>query len=361
MSSTNGPTLRHRISVPDSSLRAGYQITANGGGTCTLGFTAIARGEPVFVSNSHCSRDAWSLDHGSWGQPYTSPPVGVEIRDPGRRLCLEFNPAVPLPFSLPPFIPHPCRDADAALIRVHAAAPDIALGQIARTTDRSNCEDCSMPLDIDEDNSTIEITSFQGFNVLWETLHKIGRTTGWTYGYVVQTCVDWFSGTFPFDWAVINCNDVIDYSRGPGDSGSPVFAYNDGTAQLRGIHWGYIPAPWNDGVMSDLVQIGQDLGSMWILDPGPPSVYISGPSEVPPETACRWDANTTGMTPLRYLWSGVLHGTASYVHDIVWESGWLKVEVTDPLDRSAQDSIYVTVVEDDGEGQPPIPPPGCER
>ncbi|MDE2872603.1 MAG: hypothetical protein OXQ94_13065 [Gemmatimonadota bacterium] len=361
-SSANGSTLRSRISVPDSSLRAGYQIQAVGGGYCTLGFTAITfDGQPAAVSNSHCSSTAFSLDNAWSGQPTNSYHFGWEIVDPDKKWCFGLTPPFkigPIPIPIP-LVPHPCRDADAALMRVDTAKAAIALGEIARTIDKSNCDDCRMSLDIDEDNPTIQITSIQPYNVANEILHKIGRTTGWTFGAVEQTCVDWFST----GGMVIKCSDVVDYSNDPGDSGSPVFEYDDdrGTAQLRGIHWGWIAFPWHDGVMSDLGQIVDDLGAMWVLDPGPPSIYIDGPTEVPEETECRWESDARGMYPFTYVWSGVLVGGDSYVTGIVWESGWLKVEVTDLLDRTAQDSIFVTVIEDDGDGQQPVMPEGCDQ
>ena len=200
---SNGPTLRKTISVPDSSLRAGYQVTSKGGSTCTLGYTALRApaAQQVFVSNSHCSKAEFSLDSGYWGQPAAPYTVAQEIRDPKARWCYWLTLPIrvfdiPIPFPAPfpiPIIPHKCRDSDSALMRIDTTIATIALGEIARTTKKSNCDNCAMPLDIDANNPTIKITSSRQYNVANESLDKIGRTTGWTYGVVEHTCIDWFS------------------------------------------------------------------------------------------------------------------------------------------------------------------------
>ena len=104
---------------------------------------------------------------------------------------------------------------------------------------------------------------------------------------------------------VKECNDLVDFSVAGGDSGSPVFAYSEarGTAELRGIVWGYVPWPWADATVSDLHQITKDLGHMWPYDPGPPFIsHIDGPRVVPPDVVCTWAAHAgIIMTPLTYL------------------------------------------------------------
>ena len=63
------------------------------------------------------------------------------------------------------------------------------------------------------------------------------------------------------------------------------------------------------------------------------------------------------MYPFYHDWSGVITQSTGEVGDVlgtVEESGWLKLEVTDILDRSAQDSIYVEVWDD-----MPVAPVGC--
>ena len=95
-------------------------------------------------------------------------------------------------------------------------------------------------------------------------VNKIGRTTGWTQGNVVQTCVNTnVSGTNitqlcqTFVQAPNNAVVV-----GSGDSGSPVFRLTGGSSvQLVGILWGGS----SDGrlfVFSPLKQIRDEIGAI---------------------------------------------------------------------------------------------------
>ena len=74
--------------IPDGRLRAGFQVEAEGGKKCTLGFTAVAdNGALVFVSNSHCSKIPYETDLGGWGQHDLTNLVGNEMYDPPVRRC----------------------------------------------------------------------------------------------------------------------------------------------------------------------------------------------------------------------------------------------------------------------------------
>ena len=118
-------TLRRPIA--DGKLRGGYQVEAEGGKICTLGFTAVLdSGGLVFVSNSHCSKIPWSTDFGDWGQPKSDDTVGVEVDDPPTRRC--------------GILRRKCRDSDASMMAVKAGV-SIALGEIGRTTERNR--DCT--------------------------------------------------------------------------------------------------------------------------------------------------------------------------------------------------------------------------
>ncbi|MFP8878868.1 MAG: hypothetical protein VCE43_05060 [Myxococcota bacterium] len=67
-------------------------------------------------------------------------------------------------------------------------------------------------------------------------VHKVGRTTGNTWGAVIETCSEFYAdGTLYF------CQNRVDAESGPGDSGSAVWSYasvNHQTAQFRGLLWG---------------------------------------------------------------------------------------------------------------------------
>ena len=347
--------------IADGRLRGGYQVQAEGGKICTLGFTAVlGNGGLVFVSNSHCSKIPWRTDFGDWGQPDTDNIVGVEVEDPPPRRCGIFR--------------RKCRDSDASMMAVDTGV-SIALGEIGRTERRDrDCgrgfypgrEPCTVR--IDSLHPTITMTHTRFSSDKNDVLDKIGRTSGWTFGLVKETCEDIAGET----GVKILCADVVRMVTADGDSGAPVFKYySDGTAEFRGIVYAYRDFRASDDygretIFQDLEQIQRDLGALTVLDPGPPVVEIMGRDLVPPGKACTWIADARGLQPFSYEWSGVLGGSDRRITDIVRESGWLRVTVTDPLDRVARDSIDVTVgrsrtCEIGGGGgdtiQPPTTPP----
>ena len=167
----------------------------------------------------------------------------------------------------------------------------------------------------DSGDPTISITSVRTGSAKNDILDKIGRTTGWTWGRVKETCKDVRGET----GVVVECADEVDFVTGSGDSGAPVFKYTFGyrTAQFRGIVFGYYDfrrdALARKGLFQDLEQIKRDLGRLGRL------------------------------RPFSYEWSGVLHGSGSSITGVVEESRWLRVTVTDPFERTASDSLEVTV------------------
>jgi len=169
---------------------------------------------------------------------------------------------------------------------------------------------------------------------------------------------------------VVECADEVDFVTGAGDSGAPVFQYSDGdgTAQFRGIVFAYRDFSRSDslarkGLFQDLEQIGWDLGNLRVMDAGLPWVRIVGPRAALRGETCTWTTRSGGLWPLSYEWSGILHGSGRSITGVVEESGWLRVTVTDPLDRTASDSLEVTVGigpcegDDPDDTLPAVPPP----
>ena len=232
-----------------------------------------------------------------------------------------------------------CRNADAALA---SAAIPIQLGTIARPAQSSGCEACAVPTDIDANNPTLIITSRWNSVVENETLHKIGFTTGWTYGVVEDKCTNRTLG----DGITRLCADRVDYSTNEGDSGGPVFALKgDGTIELRGITFGRAEYPGDnyDGLMSNLGQIENDLGPLTVFDPGSASVTILGPTEVRTGDECRWDAVITGgLAPFSDVqWSGAISASGGSIYATPSASGQIQALVTDRLGRPSSAVINV--------------------
>jgi hypothetical protein len=319
------------------SIHGGWLIVNQASSGCTLGFPArraTTSSAPVFVTNSHCTLEDHEDDGGAFAQSGTI--IGYEIKDPDGHLC-----------GFP--VTSWCRESDAALI---SAIVPIQLGRIARTTESSGCESCNPALTIDHSSPTLQITGRKNYNVWGETLHKIGSTTGWTYGVIESTCADWQLPPV-VGWRRL-CSDRVDYQSEGGDSGSPVFVLKaDGTVELRGIHFGSIPWPYTDGVMSPLGQIEKDLGPLTVYDPGPPQVSIGGPVLLAPNLLCTWTADIVkGIPPFVIEWSGLFSGDGPEIQGVA-TSGDLYVMVRDADGRQVSTMVGITV----GPGYPY--PPGC--
>lgn len=201
---------------------------------------------------------------------------------------------------------------------------------------------------------------------------KIGRTTGWTGGTVVNTCryveID-RDGDLITDF-VLKCAGVVEGAAvGDGDSGAPVFGYHgtgpSSTAAPYGVLAAGGPNEHTDGdgndyceepvsaptcrlVYSTIDGIEDHFGHAFDYSSGRPikSVQISGPFEVQPYAYCTWQAFVTGGTsPFSYSWSGVLSGTTSlpYISGSVSGSGYLHVTVTDDNGQQDQTSFWITV------------------
>ena len=133
LSSSTTATLRGPI--PGGRLQGGYQVEADGGKKCTLGFTArLANGVEVFVSNSHCSKTPWRTDFGNWGQPVARDVVGYEMEDPQTRKCWKTK------WKIFPWR-YDCRDSDASMMDVNSDV-SIWLGGIGKT--RRPLRDCTL-------------------------------------------------------------------------------------------------------------------------------------------------------------------------------------------------------------------------
>ena len=92
-----------------------------------------------------------------------------------------------------------------------------------------------------------------------QTVNKIGRTTGWTFGKVTNTCV-----TVNVSGSNITqiCQSLVTAGVGAGDSGSPVFNWSGtgNTVRLAGILWG--GSGNNLFVFSPMSGIEKELGAL---------------------------------------------------------------------------------------------------
>ncbi|MQA92447.1 MAG: hypothetical protein GEU90_19840 [Gemmatimonas sp.] len=242
--------------VDDKTLRdysrpieGGYQIQRSGGWTCTLGFNAYHGGYASFVTNSHCTSSVWGLNFTPLYQNAVSGGklVGTEVKDPA-------------PFSCGFFGIFKCRWSDAAVIR-KSAGVSWNYGKIARTTSWGSPGN-NGSITINASNPRMTIIGEYSFPTGGEMFDKMGRTTGWTYGFVKKTCVDMSKPSYNALGRII-CQDWANYNRAGGDSGSPVFRWYGNTVRLAGVHWGGITQSGTTyGILSAMWNIEKDLGGL---------------------------------------------------------------------------------------------------
>ena len=209
---------------------------------CTMGFNVSHSGGRSFITNSHCTNTQGGTEGTQYWQPLSSVDptvIATEADDPeyfregvcpqGRR----------------------CRFSDASRARYSDAVAS-SQGVIARTTAANSG---SITVDgaftiVDQDNTT---TSF----ALGTVVNKVGRTSGWTQGEVVATCVH--TNVFGSNITQL-CQTFVSAGVAGGDSGSPVFVINGGPrVTLVGILWGGSGSSLY--VFSPLKNIQDELGS----------------------------------------------------------------------------------------------------
>lgn len=228
-------TLQNRVRPVVGGLQINFP-----GFLCTLGFNALRSSQRSFITNSHCT----NVQGGNDATPYWQPTEGTS---PTRIATEVADPAYTTGGGCPSG--RRCRRSDAARAR-YASGTTSTLGAIARTTGANNGS----------------VTIAGRFTIIAEagastgqTVHKVGRTTGWTRGGVFATCVNVnVSGTNITQL----CQTLVTAGVGAGDSGSPVFRRQSGTNNVRlvGILWG------GDGtnlyVYSPISNIEAELGAL---------------------------------------------------------------------------------------------------
>lgn len=215
---------------------------------CTLGFNARRGTVNGFVTNSHCTETQGGWDGEEFFQHTmtASNSVGYEHSDPP--FVSSFN--CPQTFS--------CRYSDAAFVAYHTNSPTgeslFGLGQIAQTTYPPG--QYSGSTTINSAHPRFYIRGEKAGPDWGEQVNKIGRTTGWTYGNVIETCSDQYRAGNKILW----CQSVIDTGVGSGDSGSPVFV-EDGFNQviLYGVVWGGVNG---EVYFSNMSNIELDIGAL---------------------------------------------------------------------------------------------------
>lgn len=214
---------------------------------CTLGFSAVRGRDTGFIVASHCTDLFAELEGTRFFQNLagSASRIGTEIADPG--------------FSTEPPCPpgRRCRFSDSAFAKYDKAKLG-GLGKIARPVSSSRTLGSII---LNPASARFTITGRGSAPLAGEVVHKVGRSTGWTFGTVFGTCVD--VNVEP-DLTFL-CQSMVQIGGGPGDSGSPVFSVLPGNkARLTGLLWGGGDDPelGTVGLFSPLANLEADLGPL---------------------------------------------------------------------------------------------------
>lgn len=238
-------------------LAAGLQITTEYGTSCTAGPIArFSSGDTRYmVVNSHCTSSPWSYDGSVAHQPFVWNPWGT-------RIGVEY--ADRAPYWEPDgcgYWSEYCRNSDAALVRLDSVAPY----KIARTTWVSITPGVSGSLTLASDGNftTTGVVPWSNL-IVNQGLHKVGRTTGWTFGTITRTCVDVYVVASPNDFVLL-CQFAANGAVAGGDSGSPVFQWYGAApsydSYVAGILWGYYNS--SEYVFSAWQSVTADFGMLY--------------------------------------------------------------------------------------------------
>jgi len=234
----------------------GSQIKPIGtGGVCTLGFVADRNGKRGFITASHCSKIQGGVEGTTDGQAIGSDKIATEVADP-----MYFT-GGPCPDG------RRCRFSDTSFSRMDAGITN-QRGEILDPTTFSN----------------YRVAIAIPFPLEGETLRKVGRTTDGSVGEVSGTCDDMNQ---PSDVTLL-CQDTVEATAAPGDSGAPVFMDWVPTPGVEhpvaamGILWGG-PADQSRFAFSDVttMQFPTELGSLGLtFNDSAPSISIAQPTGV---------------------------------------------------------------------------------
>ena len=180
---------------------------------------------------------------------------------------------------------------DAQYVRKSGSGVDLGIGLIGRPSQENTTGQAYV--DLDSQNPYFEIIGTAN-PIVGQTVHKVGRTTGWTSGPVTSTCSTYFNGHAGL--LDLACMGGASYSAASGDSGGSVFSLNsDGSAMAMGIHRG---SRYGERVFArvdrTLEKLFFDHGAtdVWLTNDPPPiltnidvtSTPISGDTYQPGET-----------------------------------------------------------------------------
>lgn len=175
--------------------------------SCSLGYNVTMNGLTGFLTASHCSTSA----HGSGavGESVSQPLFGSTVG------TVHTNPA--FNYSHPDCGGYLCTRADAMFVLY--GNPSDGPTRVARPVGPPGINNNRGSITVEGWWESINQT--EGQLVVGGVVNKVGRSTGWTRGTIVATCV---SPPIEYQYVVVCASQVNDASVGEGDSGAPVFS-----------------------------------------------------------------------------------------------------------------------------------------
>lgn len=224
--------LRTNVNPPRGGIEIGYPIAgADNFSACTLGFVGYLNGDLGYITNSHCTAKRGSVTGQAFNNPVNGPQLGVEETDPNYSTCGFFQNSA-------------CRYSDAAFVDFDSGINGVTA--VAKTQSWAGPNSGSGSLKLSHGSASMDVRDRDKFPAKGEMVDKVGRTTGWTYGYVKRTCYNTRVGKknssgrkkLNGKFLLMKCQNKASYNSSSGDSGSPVFHWHGDEVTLLGVHWG---------------------------------------------------------------------------------------------------------------------------
>ncbi len=248
-------TLFASVRDKDPTPGGGFQIERRQGSqtlACTTGFLARRNGINGMVTAGHCAGNLGGVNNAAQHQGDTGDPIfSRENIDPSAFT----SGACPSG--------EVCRWSDASFHRLESGAPMGGFATIARTKYSASLNGS---IDLNPWGDAFKIRASETDLRVGDWVNKVGRSTGWTFGRIAQTCVDFIGN----NGVLLLCQHVVNGGAGQGDSGAPVFSYDiQRNATLYGILWGGTASEGTYN-FSPIDNVMAELGSLSFTETGPP-------------------------------------------------------------------------------------------
>jgi hypothetical protein len=224
-----------RLATDDSLTSAASYLMGGlmvfGYGACTGGLYVDYTGHGrMLITDSHCTTTEFGVDGTTFNDASNTTTIGNESYDPAGFTCTAGGTTYT----------NKCRRSEQVLVSVTGSVTT-RRGAIARTAGSPSntwvAGGRSATLVRNSANPFFAVTAVGGGVSQGQTVYKIGRWSGWTYGTVTYTCLDNVLTVGSTNY-LVQCNVAANTPAHYGDSGSPFFTW-DGSCdcvQFLGIH-----------------------------------------------------------------------------------------------------------------------------